>query len=339
LLASKELLLALLLSFAASAVLTYAYIHLAARWRIFDVPGGRRLHTQTTLRGGGAAFVLISAFALAWAGNFAATLALLFLGVVSFADDVRALSARLRLLVHVCAALLVMGGWAWQSHTLLSGDAVPAFIVVLHWAFVALAAVALVASINVYNFMDGANGMLGLSTLLVLGGMALLADSPAITFWLLLCAAALAGFVPYNFPHARVFMGDVGSTALGLLVGVGMIQLWPATSFFLALMLPSAFITDATLTLLQRCLKTRRWYTAHRSHLYQWLIRMGHSHTRVSLFYAFWTLLCLVLALFFKDASLLTALKVLAAVYASAALCWFGIRFLLVVRLRRLAHA
>lgn len=335
-LANNGLLLALLSCFAGSLLLTMLYIKVAQRRQIVDYPGARRMHHTITPRGGGIGFVLVMLAVLCWAKLWAVAAALIVVAGVSFADDLWTLRARTRLAAHSLAGLVFCGSVFVASLNHLT-TTLPGFIWLLHTAFFIAALVALVWSINLHNFIDGANGMLGLSALLVLVGLALLAPTPSL--WLLLCAAALAGFLPWNFPHARVFMGDVGATALGLLIGVGLIQLWPLNAFFLALMLPSAAVIDTTATLLLRRSKTKRWYTAHRSHLYQWLIRMGYSHARVSLLYATWTLLCGLLAMMLKSSSLPMAVAAMVTVYGSGFLLWLTLRSAAVRRARRLRRA
>ena len=117
---------------------------------------------------------------------------------------------------------------------------------------------------------------------------------PEAPHWALLyaiAAAACVGFLPFNFPSARIFLGDVGSGALGLLVAAALIQVWLTTKLHPAalLLLVSAFAVDAGLTLTQRMLQGKRWYKPHREHLFQWWVRSGRSHTAVSLRYAMWT--------------------------------------------------
>jgi Glycosyl transferase family 4 len=105
-------------------------------------------------------------------------------------------------------------------------------------------------------------------------------------------AAAAAGFLPFNFPRARIFMGDVGSGVLGLLIAVAV--LWqmsaPDTALASGLVLCSGFVVDATCTLVSRIARGRRWYSAHREHLYQWLVRSGFSHAGVVALYMGWNL-------------------------------------------------
>jgi len=109
---------------------------------------------------------------------------------------------------------------------------------------------------------------------------------------ILVFAAAAAGFLPFNFPRARIFMGDVGSGVVGLLIAVAV--LWqmsaPDTALTSGLVLCSAFVTDASCTLVSRIARGRRWYSAHREHLYQWLVRSGFSHAGVVALYMGWNL-------------------------------------------------
>lgn len=143
---------------------------------------------------------------------------------------------------------------------------------------------------NLYNFMDGSNGMAGLQGTFascVLAWLFSIAGDSQSMQLSLLAAAACVGFIPWNLGKARVFMGDVGSLALGfifaavLLYGVGS----GAFSLPVALMVMMLFLTDSTLTLVARVIKRERWYNAHRQHLYQRLIAHGMTHGSVVLLY------------------------------------------------------
>ena len=143
---------------------------------------------------------------------------------------------------------------------------------------------------NLYNFMDGSNGMAGLQGVFAGCAMAWLfqiSGHPDATLLALLLAAACAGFLPWNLGRPRVFMGDVGSIALGFTIGA--LLLYGAASGAIdppvawLVMLP--FLTDATMTLLARVMRRERWYNAHRQHLYQRLIARGWPHGRVAVLY------------------------------------------------------
>jgi UDP-N-acetylmuramyl pentapeptide phosphotransferase/UDP-N-acetylglucosamine-1-phosphate transferase len=111
--------------------------------------------------------------------------------------------------------------------------------------------------------------------------------------WCTVPAAACLGFLPFNFPRARIFLGDVGSTVLGLWIGYVSLEgaRRGAFSFGTALIASSAFALDAGATLGTRMLRGKRWWRAHREHLYQWLHRAGFSHSRVVALYLAWNLL------------------------------------------------
>ena len=143
---------------------------------------------------------------------------------------------------------------------------------------------------NLYNFMDGSNGMAGLQGVFAASVLAVLfhlSGDDSFSLFALLLAACCAGFLPWNLGRARVFMGDVGSLALGfafaafMLYGTGT----GAFDYPVALMVMLLFLTDATLTLLLRVIRGERWYNAHRQHLYQRLIAHGWTHARVAMVY------------------------------------------------------
>ena len=142
--------------------------------------------------------------------------------------------------------------------------------------------------------MDGIDAILAAQSIFVFSALAFLCAhaGEAHAGQIAVFAAATIGFVPFNFPRARIFMGDVGSGVLGLLIAVAVI--WqmstPLTALTSGIILCSAFVTDATCTLLSRMLRGRRWYSAHREHLYQWLARSGFSHAGVVALYMGWNL-------------------------------------------------
>jgi UDP-N-acetylmuramyl pentapeptide phosphotransferase/UDP-N-acetylglucosamine-1-phosphate transferase len=196
--------------------------------------------------------------------------------------------------------------------------------------------------------MDGVNGLLTLQAIFVFCALAALlglrdAGGAALC---LVCAAACAGFLPFNFPHARIFMGDVGSGTLGF--AIAMAVLWQVGSGKSAptsgLVLCSAFVTDATCTLLSRMLGGRRWYSAHREHLYQWLVRAGFSHARVVALYMGWNLLVTLPVVAWMnhaptDPMTTGAAPALAVYVLAAAAWWSGKRWCLRHARERSVHA
>lgn len=214
----------------------------------------------------------------AWA--LATTVGLVLVGAVSWLDDRGGLAVAPRLLAHALAAMIIALGVT---------SFLPFWVAILALAF-------LPATTNLWNFIDGINGMAALQALMVAAGVAVVAwclDDYATAWFAALMAGAVAAFVPFNFPRPRAFMGDVGSASLGL--ACGSLALLPlgqgGSAWWVVLPLASAVLLDAGLTLLWRMSRRplRRWYTGHREHLYQWLARSGWGHTRTTLVYLAWS--------------------------------------------------
>ncbi len=319
-----------------SAALVRLSITYAHRRALIDQPGRRRSHRVPTPRGGGVAIVAsaLGAMLLLPAASLPAqhlqvTAAIVLVTTVGWADDHRDLHAAWRFAAHCVAALLVVLAW-------LPASAVPGLPWLPAAGTVALATLGVAWSINLHNFMDGIDGLLAWQAIFVFVLLALLgwhagelAQARVLALW----AAATAGFLPFNFPHARVFMGDVGSAALGLVIAAGL--LWLARQpgiLAIGLVACSAFVVDASCTLLSRLVRGRRWYSAHREHLYQWLVRRGLSHARVVLLYMGWNLLVVVPVIVILQrvdpiAQRAAGITCVIAVYAAGiALWWAGKR-------------
>jgi len=270
--------LAMYASMLLTAVVTAWMIGFARRRGMLDAPGQRRSHSAPTPRGGGLGLVLGSSAGvwLALSGQVRppALLGVMLaagglVALVGWIDDRRGLPPWPRLLAHLGAVLV--------------------FAVVLvpsaHWSWWWLAPLVLAGawSINLHNFMDGIDGILGLQLVFVglLGALLCLLDGMRVLATVqLVVSAAASGFLAFNLPPARIFMGDVGSGYAGLLVFM-LGALWCANdlhALWPVLAMHAVFVVDASLTLLSRMLRGRRWYTAHREHLYQWLVRSGFSH-------------------------------------------------------------
>jgi len=345
---------------ALSAALTWLAIRYARHRQLLDLPGRRRSHSEPTPRGGGIAIVVAMVagglvLALQSTRGYLPILLPPIVGIalVGWLDDHGGLSAAKRFAMHTLAAAWVFAG-PLLLLTLFPVSDVPSGAGLVGIAALAVT-VAIVWSINLHNFMDGINGLLTLQAMFVLCALAGLlawrhADGVAL---LLVCAAACAGFLPFNFPRARIFMGDVGSGVLGFAIAVAV--LWqiatPRIAAASGLVLCSAFVTDATCTLLSRMLQGRRWYSAHREHLYQWLARCGHSHARVVAFYMGWNLLIVLPVIGWMNRSPTSqtpaagalpsfGIGAAAGVYALAvATWWFGKRWCLAAVRERGRHA
>ena len=288
-----------------SAALAELAIRYAHRRNLIDHPERRRSHQVPTPRGGGIGIVLAVAAALIVSrlavGDsnrvlLAASLAgLLLVAFIGWWDDHRPLPALPKLVVHLLAAALYVGAMVEEISRANGGgfDGITLFIA----GGAGLCLIGLITwSINLHNFMDGINGLLALQSVFVFAALGLLgtAQPEYRAGWLAMAAAALA-FLPFNFPRARVFMGDVGSGALGFVFVATLVPAGNPTEIFgLWAILDSAFLIDTTATLLVRVMYGRRWYSAHREHLYQWLVRCGFSHAQVVGVYALWNL-CIAL--------------------------------------------
>lgn len=277
--------------------LTGALRRYALARSLMDIPSARSSHSVPTPRGGGVAIVVSFLLALpllagmsfiAWPLAWALLGAGAGIAVLGFLDDHGHIAARWRLLGHFAAAIWALFWLGGLPPVVMFGVSVD-----LGWFGHALAAVYLVWLLNLYNFMDGIDGIASVEAICVCLGGALLygllgfAGSTQPTAWVapVLLAAAVAGFLFWNFPPARIFMGDAGSGFLGINLGVLSLQAaWVAPQLLWSwLILLGVFIVDATFTLLRRLLRGDKVYEAHRSHAYQYASRQYGSHLPVTL--------------------------------------------------------
>nr|WP_255681937.1 glycosyltransferase family 4 protein [Luteimonas sp. BDR2-5] len=290
--------------------------------RLLDEPGARRSHAIATPRGGGiaivAAMLLALGFAACWWPQLRALLAggsagLLLVASVGWVDDHRPLSPWLRLGVHGIAALL-LGAAVWQS-----GAGI--------W-FACSAALLAVGLVNVWNFMDGIDGIATSQAMLVAVAAACLAPSAGALCLALATVAACAGFLPFNAPRARIFLGDVGSGALGYLLAIlfALSGLDDPVRVWLLTLPMAAFLVDAALTLASRMLRGERWWTPHVQHCYQQCVQQGRSHVAVSVGYLVWALLSLGLMLLLMESAITTIMGGIVSWYALSAAIWFHLR-------------
>ena len=254
--------------------------------RALDIPNARSSHTRPVPRGGG--LVIIAGFLSGlgvWLGTGGSLspratgwlIGALLVAAISFVDDLYSLPAIPRLIAHLAGAAIL---------TVLGvNEANPALVI--------MAFIYVVVFTNVYNFMDGIDGLA--ATQAVIGGVALfvaglIVGNPVVAVSGSLLAAAAVGFLTYNASPARMFMGDVGSTflgfsfaGLGLLANIGVGGNRLPIEFSLVLFAP--FLFDSLVTLSRRVLRGERWYAAHRSHYYQRLVGSGLSHGQVTMLY------------------------------------------------------
>jgi len=278
--------------FIVSWALTLVLRRYALAQSLMDIPNERSSHSVPTPRGGGVAIVVSFLVTL----PIVASLDLLSLSVfyglfgsgllvaaIGFADDHGHIAARWRLLGHFIAA-----GWALYWLGGLPPIELAGFTIDLGWLGTALASVYLVWMLNLYNFMDGIDGLASAEAISVCLGMCLvywISGTLDLIWAPLILTAAVAGFLWWNFPPARIFMGDAGSGFLGLILGAIAIQA-AHTSFDLLwswIILLGVFIVDATWTLIQRLLRGDKVYEAHRSHAYQRATDRFKQHQVVTL--------------------------------------------------------
>ncbi|MFN3767617.1 MraY family glycosyltransferase [Ectopseudomonas guguanensis] len=279
------------------AVLAWGLTALLRRYALahslMDVPNGRSSHSQPTPRGGGVAIVvafLVGLCVAVVAGvelpseiYYALLGSGLAIALLGFLDDHGHIAARWRLLGHFAAAAWALFWLGGLPPLAILGQAVD-----FGWLGYLLASLYLVWLLNLYNFMDGIDGIASVEAICVCLGGALLyvlhGDAEAAVLPLML-SFAVAGFLYWNFPPARIFMGDAGSGFLGIVLGVLSLQAaWIDQSLFWGwLILLGVFIVDATFTLFRRLLRGDRVYEAHRSHAYQYASRQFGRHLPVTL--------------------------------------------------------
>lgn len=270
--------IALVISAFIFAVAGTGFAYAVLREKAVDVPNERSNHSAPTPRAGGLGIVFAAtSFLLVVDADGLVIWGFLGLAMLSFWDDLRPLPARYRLLAHLAVAFAVL---FFTFEGSVSGGLLPRL------AEVALLALAWVWFINLFNFMDGSDGLAASEALcLCLGFVALgvLVAIPVHLFsYALVIAGAVAGFLMWNWHPARIFMGDVGSIPLGYIIGFMLISLAGAGYWASALILPAVFLADASLTLLRRLLKGERIFEAHSTHAYQKAIRGGMSHDAVA---------------------------------------------------------
>lgn len=311
-----------IVAFAAGVILTQLTRVMAQSFGAIDVPNERSSHVAPTPRGGGVSFVVITLIAAAWAAYTTGStpLAMYFIcslgiAVVSLVDDIRTLSATTRLAVHLIAA----AGFVTFIRPFVSlGPAILMAVAAVLW---------IVSLTNIFNFMDGIDGIAAsqaVVTFTSMGVFALVVGESSLTLILLSAACATAGFLMINWPPARVFMGDVGSAFLGFSSGCLAILSSDPRMLVVAFSATWPFLFDATLTLGRRLTRGENVLRSHRSHYYQRLVIAGYSHQSVTLLYA-------ICALAGGVAGLLSALDLIPIWPAVAAAATVSVTLLLLV--------
>ena len=258
-----------------STLLTWALINVL-RQRVLDVPNERSSHQSPMPRGGGlaifGAFILINLVAvpsLAFLQPFLPLIAgATLLIVISWIDDLYKLGPLPRLAAQIVAVIIgvmALQGRVFQGHLPVAIDAVLAGLLWLWF-------------INLFNFMDGIDGLAAGEAIFIGIGIFILTGWPQPV----VLSAAVLGFLFWNWGPAKIFLGDVGSVPLGFLLGAFLLQLAELGFWAAALILPAYFLTDATATLMKRLYRGELVWKAHRQHFYQLAVQNGRSHRLVA---------------------------------------------------------
>jgi len=282
-----------LVSFFLSVIFSHYLSRPDAWFSVTAEPNERSLHSRPTPHTGGLAILL--GFGIGWLFSSLVQGGLDFMGyllaalipvaLISWWDDHHPLPALYRLLAHLCAAIILISHPVFLPDQLL----LPAFSLTLPiFLAVPITMLFIVWMLNLYNFMDGMDGFAGGMAVFGFGTLALLGWWHG-EYWFfllnLLVAMACAGFLTANFPPAKIFMGDVGSSSLGLLAAA--FSLWAdhanIAALWMSVLLFSPFIVDASVTLLRRLLRGEKIWQAHRSHYYQRLVQQGWGHRKTVL--------------------------------------------------------
>ncbi|MDM8557963.1 glycosyltransferase family 4 protein [Candidatus Parabeggiatoa sp. HSG14] len=296
------------IAFLVSVLLTWHFSRPETVFCILDEPNARSLHTRPIPVSGGIAICIgftIAATLACWyivptQSFFLICLSGLLVAIISFIDDCHHVSILYRLIIHFFVAYLLL----WQGEFRLTYLVLPGMLWELPlFLQISVSFLFIVWMINLYNFMDGMDGfaggmtVFGFTTLAILGG---LANHQLFMVINLIVACAAGGFLVFNFPPARIFMGDTGASSLGFLAAA--FSLWGNHErifpLWIALLAFSPFIVDATVTLLRRLVRGEKIWLAHKSHYYQQLVQLGWGHKRTVLWEYVLMAACSISALF-----------------------------------------
>jgi len=296
------------LAFTVTAVLSLILTGIIRRYalsrNLVAIPNQRSSHTFATPHGGGIAIVLtfqLMSGVLTFAGYIPISsfwlylLAGIWVALIGLLDDIYHIPARWRLLFHFTGSTFAVYWLGGLPPLLLAGNLLDP-----GWLGAVAAVIFLVWLLNLYNFMDGIDGIAGIEAITVcFGGIlvyGLFGNTGSQWIFPLVLIAATLGFLFWNYPRARIFMGDTGSGYIGFIIGMFTIQAaWVAPELVWSwIILLGAFIVDATVTLIRRVMRGEKFYEAHRSHAYQYASRKYGGHVWVSLVFGVINLLWLL---------------------------------------------
>lgn len=285
-----QILLAMLGCLLIVLIITGLIRRYAIRNSIVDVPNSRSSHTVITPRGAGLAIVVVfylgliyvfieGLISLEW---FLAMLGGIAIAIVGWIDDRRGLMPGLRFSIHSIVALWALF-WLGGLPSMRFGES----SLYLGWIGTLLAAIGIVWMTNLYNFMDGIDGLAGSEAVIVAAATGIyffISNTPGMMLVCFFIVGGGLGFLFWNWPPAKIFMGDVGSCFLGYIFAILMIisensGALPLVSWLLLL---GVFCIDATMTLLRRVINRQKWLEPHRTHVYQLAVQAGFTHKQVT---------------------------------------------------------
>jgi UDP-N-acetylmuramyl pentapeptide phosphotransferase/UDP-N-acetylglucosamine-1-phosphate transferase len=285
-----------------SFVLTYFIRRYALKNKIVSIPNERSLHLVPTPHGGGLAIVIswyaglsiLYFFSKIDKDLYFALLSGVILTLVSLIDDLRGLKPFIRLIFHFITAIIafaLLGG--------LRQLIIPGLEFDYRFLIYPIAVIGMVWFINLFNFMDGVDGFASLEAIFICLVMFFLSGS-IVNVLLIAC---ISGFLYWNWPKAKIFMGDVGSTQLGFILvvlGIYFHNIY-RLSILNWIMLSSPFWFDATLTLYRRWRNGEKLGLAHRKHVYQRFVQAGFSHLKVNVYLLIINLIIVVIILIYRE--------------------------------------
>ncbi|HOU95421.1 MAG TPA: glycosyltransferase family 4 protein [Bacteroidales bacterium] len=280
-----RIILLIIIFFLFSFLLTYLFRYLAIRYKIYDIPGERSLHQAPVPRSGGLAIVIswyVGITVLFFSGGierglYLALMSGIIIAVVSFIDDIIKLSPLIRLIFQFCTAIAAFFFLGKLRPLIMPEIEINYPLLIYPFAIIGM-----VWFINLFNFMDGVDGFASIEAIIVSLVMFFYSNN-IINILLIAC---VAGFLFWNWPKARIFMGDIGSTQLGFILVILGIYFHNNYKFSIInwIMLTSPFWFDATLTLFRRWRNKEKLSQAHRKHVYQRFVQSGASHLKTDMY-------------------------------------------------------
>lgn len=271
-------------------VLSKISLYLLHKFKIVDIPNPRGMHLKPIPRGGGISILIsLIIYFVFIHGSFSfnnyiyAYISLVCISILGFIDDLKSINFKIRLILQFIFSILIIHSFSLDSlYELID----PNLLLVMYLILI----IFIVWQINLFNFMDGINGICTLQAILFFLLMSLITFSNEHYYFsqkYLIFGCIFIGFLPLNFPKALVFLGDCGSYLLGALIAYSTIEvLYLGVEFFLiGIILMSTFYLDATITLLLRMIRGEKFFDAHKEHLYQLMTRLSKSHSKTVIFF------------------------------------------------------